>query len=100
MFDTRTLYTTDPFTAPLAELLFSVFAVVIGGFVYGSIIGNMTELTRRRNMVGDIPKMKVRHSGSHAVILGSTDAFPSELLDSANGTLRKWHVGFIGVRVR
>ena len=45
---------TDPDNATTPELLFGLAAVVTGGFVYGNIVGNITELARKNNMEGDI----------------------------------------------
>ena len=39
------------------ETLVGVFAVVAGGFMYGQIVGTVTELSRKRNMASDVNDM-------------------------------------------
>ena len=36
------------------ETFVGVFAVVAGGFLYGQIVGSVTEINRKRNMASDV----------------------------------------------
>jgi hypothetical protein len=41
---------TDIYKATILELVFGMLALTLGGFVYGSIVADLTDLARKRNM--------------------------------------------------
>lgn len=58
----------------MAEFFFSVFAIVAGGFVYGNVVGAITELNRKANLESDIGDHVTAQARAMCRIAGA-DAF-------------------------